>query len=572
MRAMLASSPPVSPWLRALLVGAAAFLLFARLGELDASAPDEPRYLQISEEVRALDQGPSGLVLLHLNEEPYTQKPPLYYWLAAAVGAMQGRVTELAGRIPSAASGVLLVWLTLSLGSRLLGGRAGIVGAALLLTTYEFARLARRVQLDPLLALLEALALAAFWRLDRGMGGRATNAAVFHAALGLAVLTKGPVGFLIPVLIVVAYLAWEGRLRDIGRAFPWWGPLLSVAPGIAWIAAATAFAPAGFADAALRENLLGRLGEGAPHDNPIYYYVYQLPLDFLPWTLLFPVAGIGAFKTLRDSATSPELKRAWRFLLAIVGASFVFFSLSSGKRGLYLLPAFPAVALLCAGGLERWLAGRARAPKRLAFFAIAIGLLFALLGALALQLGSGAPLPGLFKNDWLGRWVGPRDLASVDLGLLRAFGLTLFGAIVAAVVAWIALQRARSSALRFVFVPIGLAYGALFATFALLFPAIDPLRSVRPLAEAAAARTPAGQAIGLYDEHNLVGGLAYYASREHPILELATPADVQAFFRSGGRVVVARERKLEGVALGEVVERFRSGERQVVLIAPSGGR
>ncbi len=572
MRRMLAPSPPVSPWLRALLVAAAALLLFAELGRLEASAPDEPRYLQISEEVRALEQGPRGLVLLHLNDEPYTQKPPLYYWLAAAAGAAGGRVTEFAGRVPSAAAGVLLVWLTASLGARLLGGRAGIVGAGLLLTTYEFARLSRRVQLDPLLALLETLALAAFWRLDRGLGRRTANAALFHAALGLAVLTKGPVGFFVPILIVIAYLAWEGRLREIRRAFPWWGPLLSIAPGVAWIAAATALAPTGFADEALRENLIGRFFEGTAHDQRLYYYLYQLPLDFLPWTLLFPAAGIGAFRTLRDPETTPERRRAWRFLLACVGASFVFFSLSTGKRGLYLLPAFPALALLCAGGLERWLAGRARAPKRLAFFAIAIAALFAFLGALALQLGSGAPLPGLFKNDWLGRWVGPGDLADVDLGLLRAFGLTLFGAIVAAGVAWVALWRARTSALRFVFVPIGLAYAALFAAFAQLYPAIDPLRSVRPIAEAAAARTPAGDPIGLYDEHNLVGGLAYYASEDHPILELATPAEVEAFFHSGGRVVVARERKLEGVALGEVVERFRSGERQVVLIAPAGGR
>jgi 4-amino-4-deoxy-L-arabinose transferase-like glycosyltransferase len=568
---MLAPSPPVSPWLRAGLVCAAGVLLFARLGQLEASAPDEPRYLQISEEVRALEEGWRGLVLLRLNDEPYTQKPPLYYWLAALAGAPQGRVTELAGRLPSAAAGVLLVWLTASLGARLLGGRAGFLGAALLLTTYEFARLARRVQLDPLLALLETLALAAFWRLDRGIGRRAPNAALLHAALGLAVLTKGPVGFLVPVLIIGTYLAWEGRLRELGRAFPWWGPLLSLAPGLAWIAAATALAPAGFADAAVRENLLGRLAEGAPHGNPVYYYLYQLPLDFLPWTLLFPIAAVAVVRTLRDPDATPESKRAQRFLLAWVGASLVFFSLSAGKRGLYLLPSFPALALLCALGLERWLVGRARAPKRLAFFAVAIGLLFASLGALSLQLGSGAPLPGLFKAKWLGRWVGPGDIAEVDLALLRSFGLTLFGAIVAAITAWIALRRARSSALRFVFVPIGLAYAALFAAFAQLFPAIDPLRSVRPIAEAAAARTPAGQPIGLYDEHNLVGGLAYYASREHPILELATPAEVGAFFEAGGRVVVARERKLEGVTLGEVVERFRSGERSVVLVAPSGG-
>jgi 4-amino-4-deoxy-L-arabinose transferase-like glycosyltransferase len=380
------------------------------------------------------------------------------------------------------------------------------------------------------------------------------------------------VGFLVPVLIAFAYLAWERRPREIRRAFPWWGPLLSVLPGLAWIVAATALAPAGFADEAVSENLFARYFAGIAHDQPIYYYAYQLPLDFLPWTLLFPVAAIGAARTLRDAEATPEAKRATRFLLAWLGASLAFFTLSAGKRGLYLLPTFPALALLCAGGLERWLAGRARPPRRLAAFAIAVGVIFALLGALALQIGSGAPLPGLFKAKWLGRWLGPGDLAEIDLAGLRSFGLTLFGAIVAATVAWIALVRARSSALRFVFVPIGLAYAALFAVFAQLFPAIDPLRSVRPIAEAAAARTPAGQAIGLYDEHNLVGGLAYYASPDHSIRELATPADVDAFFRSGGRVVVARGRKLEGVALGEVVDRFRSGERQVVLIAPAGGR
>ncbi len=563
---MLASSPPVSPWLRALFVGAAALLLFAQLGALEASAPDEPRYLQISEEVRALENGPSGLVLLRLNGEPYTQKPPLYYWLAAAAGAAEGHVSEHAGRLPSALAGVLTVWLTLALGARLLGGRAGFVGAALLLTTYEFARLARRVQLDPLLALFEGHALAAFWRLDRGIGRRGANAALFHAALGLGVLTKGPVGFLVPLLIVVAYLAWEGRLRELLRAFPWWGPLLSIAPGVVWIAAASALAPPGFADEALRVNLIGRFFEGTAHDQAFFYYLVQLPVDFLPWTLLLPVAGVGAWRILRSAETTPETRRAWRFLLAWLGASFVFFTLSTGKRGLYLLPAFPAVALLCAGGLERWLAGRARAPKRLAFFAFAVGLLFAALGALALQLGSGAPLPGLFKTDWL----SPSDFAEIDLRLLRSFGLTLFGAIVLAAVAWVALVRARSSALRFVFVPIGLAYAALFAVFALLFPAIDPLRSVRPIASAASARTPTGQAIGLYDEHNLVGGLAYYA--EDPIRELATPAEVEAFFASGGRVVVARARKIEALDLGVIVQGFRSGERRVVLIGPRGGQ
>jgi 4-amino-4-deoxy-L-arabinose transferase-like glycosyltransferase len=564
---VLASSPPVSPWLRAALVAAAALLLFAQLGALEASAPDEPRYLQISEELRALEQGPRGLVLLHLNGEPYTQKPPLYYWLAAAAGAAEGRVSERAGRLPSALAGVLTVWLTLALGTRLLGGRASFVGAALLLTTYEFARLARRVQLDPLLALFETLALAAFWRLDRGIGRRTANAALFHGALGLGVLTKGPVGFIVPLLIAVAYLAWEGRLRDLRRAFPLWGPLLSIAPGLIWIAAATTFAPAGFAESALTDNLLGRFFQGIAHDRPIYYFAYQLPIDFLPWTLLFPIAVLGAWRVLRSAETSPETRRAWRLLIAWVTASFAFFTLSSGKRGLYLLPAFPPLALLCAGGLERWLTGRARPPRRLAALALAVGALFSAIGAVALRVARGE-LPALPGSETL---LAPSDLTVIDLELVRAFGVALIAAVALAAGAWLGLARARSSALRFVSVPIGLAYAALFAIFALLFPAIDPLRSVRPIADAASALSPPDQPIGLYDEHNLVGGLAYYAT--HPVVELATPAEVAAFFAAGGRVVVAKAGKLEQLGpAGEVAASFRGGERRVVLITqrPAG--
>ena len=154
-----------------------------------------------------MEFGPSGLVLLHLNGEPYTQKPPLYYWLAAAAGAPFGRVTEVAARLPSALAGIALIGLTLVFGSRLLGGATATLGAALLLTTFEFADNARRAQLDVLLALFETLALVAFWRIDRGIGRRWLAQLVLHASLGLAVLTKGPVGILVPVLVMACFLA-----------------------------------------------------------------------------------------------------------------------------------------------------------------------------------------------------------------------------------------------------------------------------------------------------------------------------------------------------------------------------
>src|SRR5690606_31223143 len=245
--------------LAALLIAAAALLYGARLGAVGFWAPDEPRYGQIAEELRSGRHGLAGLVLLRRDGEPYTRKPPLYFWLAAAAGAPGGRVTEAAARLPSALAGVALVALVLGFGRRLLGARSALLGGALLLTGFELADNARRVQLDVLLALLETFALWAFWRIDETVraGARVGRAhpAVLHAALGLAVLTKGPVGFLVPVLVASAYTAWERRPASLRAAFPPWGALLSIAPGLVWIAGAVALAPPGFFGEAVVENL-----------------------------------------------------------------------------------------------------------------------------------------------------------------------------------------------------------------------------------------------------------------------------------------------------------------------------
>ncbi|MDJ0866140.1 MAG: phospholipid carrier-dependent glycosyltransferase, partial [Myxococcota bacterium] len=334
------------PDARALLLAATALLLFVRLGAVGLWAPDEPRYGQIAEELRSMQHGVAGLALLHANGEPYTQKPPLYFWLAAAAGAPRGHVSEAAARLPSALAGLALVALTLAFGARLLGGPSGLLGAALLLTTWSFCENARRVQLDVLLALFETLALAAFWRLDRGIGSRRASQIALHAALGGALLTKGPVGFLVPVLVMAGFLLWERRGRDLHRAFPWWGLGLSLGPVLLWVSSAVALAPAGFFGEAVVDNLLGRFFAGTSHARPVYYYLYQLPVETLPWFLLAPVVVWAGRRAVFAPSGDAETRRAWRFLLAWLAATLVFFSLSTGKRGIYLVPVLPAVALL----------------------------------------------------------------------------------------------------------------------------------------------------------------------------------------------------------------------------------
>ena len=540
------TAAPASPWVRGLLLFGAALLLLARLGGIGLWAPDEPRYGHVAETLRSMEFGTSGLVLLHLNGEPYTQKPPLYYWMAAAAGAPLGRVTELVARLPSALAGIALIGVTLAFGSRLLGGVTATLGAALLLTTFEFADNARRAQLDVLLALFETLALVAFWHIDRGIGRRRVGQLVLHASLGLAVLTKGPVGILVPVLVMASFLAWERRVGDLRRAFPWWGWLLSFGPGLAWISLAIALAPPGFFGEAVVENLFGRFFAGSSHDRPFYYYFYQFPAETLPWFLLAPVVWWAARRCVFVASASDEERRAWRFLLAWVAATFVFFTLSTGKRGLYLVPLLPAVALLLADALGRWVEAAHRIP--VAFHAAT--------GLLGVALAGG----GIF--------VAVRDPLQNEMASLVT-GMAVLTIVGVAATAQLTLWRARTRLRVRLAVPIVAVWALLLVIFTVVYPALDPEKSPRPIAEAAAELTPEGESIGLLGDVQMAGGLVYYGHRH--VEELDDTESIERFLAAGGRAIVVEEKKRErvdAVAPVEVRFRARDGSRAVLVVTP----
>jgi 4-amino-4-deoxy-L-arabinose transferase-like glycosyltransferase len=544
------------PRWRALVLAAAAALLLAGLGRLDADAPDEPRALQIAEELRSFEHGAAGLVVLHLNGEVYTQKPPLYYWLAALAGAPTGRVTEWAARLPSALAGICVVGLTLLLGTRLLGSGAGVLGAALLLSTWEFAYLARRVQFDVLLTAFELAALASFWWLDRGMGSARRHQLVLHGALGLAVLTKGPVGFLIPALTIVAFLLWERRPRDIRRAFPLWGLVLSLGPGLLWLAAATHLTPSGYAATAVGENVIGRFFSGTSHARPFWYYLWSFPVHFLPWTLAWPVVFLVGRRSIFAPGGDESQARAWRFLLAGIATSLAFFSVSAGKRSLYLLPVYPATALLCADALLRWLSGRPRLPRA---FWVGAGLVLALLLALAAEaIGAGLGRPF---------WLDAERLAELRLPYLLAFGCGLLGVALAGFAAGWLWVRNRVPAYVFPGLAAATVAAVELTVFLLLLPALEPTQTLRPTAEAAGQHTPADARIGVLGSRSLVGGLNYYGRRRVEVLR--TPEDVERFFGEGGRALVLKRKKLERLTVPvEIVHKARSGKRELIVVTP----
>jgi len=527
---------------------AAALLLLARLGALDLWAPDEPRYAQVAEEVRALDDGPAGLVLLSLNDQVYDQKPPLYYWLAALAGAPGGRVTEAAARLPSALAGVATVVLVMLLGRSLFSApRTAALAGALLLTTWLFCHLGRRVQLDVLLTLFETAALAFFWRFDRGLGRPRLQVLAMHAALGLAVLTKGPVGFVVPALVIVAYLAFEGRLGQWRSAFPLRGLALSLLPVLAWLGAAIALAPAGYFDSAVVDNLYGRFVEGTSKQRPWHYFLYVFPADGLPWTLLWPLAAWVGWRQVFTGDAEPGRRRAWRFLLAWVVVPFVFFSLSSGKRGLYLLPSIPAVSLLLADACVRTLAGAGALPR-------STGVALAGLGALLVLAAWFFALVPVFPQ--------------VDIPVVLALAVTT----AVALPAW-AFRRAGTSAgaLGQLAVLVAAVLAIELSVFTLLLPALDPQKSPRPIAVEAARWVGPGERIGLLGERPFTGGLVYYSG--HPVARLDDPAALSRFFEEeDGGAAVMTAAALGGARAATPVEvraRFRSGRREMLVVTPA---
>ena len=497
-----------------------------------------------------MEQGAEGLVLLHLGGKPYTQKPPLYYWLAAATGSVSGRVTEVAARLPSALAGIATVLATYALGRRLFTPPgAALLGAALLLTSFRFAHLARRAQLDVLLTLFETVALLAFWRIDqqdRSDARRNPKGLVFllHAMLGAAALTKGPVGWL-PGLVIFVYLAWEGRLSLLRRLLPPWSLLVSVAPVVLWTLAATSLAPSGFFEEAVIDNLLDRIVNADSHVRPVYYYLYQLPLDFLPWTLLWPLAfGTGQ----RDWRASPETARPWRFLLSWVLVPLVCFSLASGKRGLYLLPIFPAVALLIGASLQAWTARAARPP----------GWLWAGLAVLAAAIATAGAL--VWQTGEL-EWVNYPGFG-IPPGGAGVLGLTAGLALLALVAS---RRRARVVLIR---VTICTALALELVVFTWVYPSFDAEKSPRPVATLAAQLTRPDETIGIFDDEGLAGAILYYGKRRVEVLP--RPQHVQRFLANGGRYVILERWKLpwlDTVGRFQVHATTRKEKRQLAIVS-----
>ncbi len=358
-----------------LLLAIGGALFFLELGRLPLTEPDEGRNAEVAREMLAQHDW----VTPHFDTLPYLDKPVVFFWLVAGSLRIFG-ISEWAARLPSALAALLtmlVVWLL----ARSMFGEACAFKAAVVFATCPLVIIfARVVIFDMTLTLLLTITMATFW-LSRNPGPmqRPLQCAMFVAA-GIATITKGPVGFVLPVLAIVVYTAVQRRFGELGRLAWWPGVVLFLAASLPWFILVSLRNP-GFPRYAFWDESLVRFAGGHLHrSGNLFYYIPVFLAGLLPWSLLLVFASLNRLRSWRRLRESNHAAQTYLLSWAVV--IFGFFSLSHSKLPGYFLPAVPALAILMGkvwtGGVDEG-AARRRPDWLTAGFAalIALGLLLA---------------------------------------------------------------------------------------------------------------------------------------------------------------------------------------------------
>lgn len=309
----------------------------------DLWEPEELRYAEIAREMVV-----SGdWVVPHLNGKIYPDKPPLYFWMIAVSSLALGGMNEFTVRLPSALAGIGCLVMTYLFGRRLFDERTARLAALLLLATPFFLWTANEARMDMPMLFFILLALYCLY-LNYLRGGQSWGLHVAaYVCMGLGTLTKAPVAIILPLLTMAAYVVWRRDVRYLLKLGLPTGLLICALVILPWLVPACLRAGQDYTHNILFHQTLDRYVEGIRHKAPFYRYFLVFPADFLPWTLFLPtmlhLVRPGGFAAHRDRLMFPV---AW---WAVV---FVFFSFSSGKRTIYILPLFPAAALWLACVLD----------------------------------------------------------------------------------------------------------------------------------------------------------------------------------------------------------------------------
>ena len=333
---------PADRWLPWALFGLVLLMLFYRLGAPALFEPDEGRNAEKAREILLLNDW----VTPHENFHAVLDKPIFFYWLIALSYRLFG-VAEWAARLPSALAAFGCLLVVYFFVRRWWGEWEARWSVLILGTSVGFFIFSRIVIFDMTLTAFITLAMCAFYQAAHESAPTAGwgTCALLYIALGAATLTKGLVGLVVPGMIFFSYLLLSNRWRVLGKIRLLPGVVLFLVIVAPWYVLAEMRNP-GYLRYYLWEEHFGRFATTKfDRFNPWYFYLYVAPLGLLPWSFLLPAAVQNYWRHRPDDRT------LWLILWAVL--PILFFSLSKAKLPHYILPSFPALAILIGVALPR---------------------------------------------------------------------------------------------------------------------------------------------------------------------------------------------------------------------------
>jgi 4-amino-4-deoxy-L-arabinose transferase-like glycosyltransferase len=386
------SSPPAPIRAIDLLWLALAFILIigTGFGIRDPWPADEPRFAAVARDMVLTGQW----LLPHVGGDLYQDKPPFFFWVLALCYTLTGSL-KISLMIPSMLAAAGVTFLVYNFGRRLVSREAGVASAILVVCTLQFVVTMRGAQIDPTLCFLTTLSLYGLLR-HLLLGPHWRWYAVGGFVAGLGVITKG-VGFL-PMLVLIPFFVlrkfrWNGLAPiDAGKGgWRWWLAPIAMVVGISvWfvpmlVAVAMSGAPeyVAYRDEILFKQTVGRYAAAWHHVKGWTYFVVKvIPGLWMPWSLLLLWLVPGFRRAWQERDARVWLPLTWVLLVIL------FFSASPGKRGIYVLPALPALAIASLPLIRDVIA-----KKGVRIVSIAVAALFWIAGLVSMVVTIHNPIP-----------------------------------------------------------------------------------------------------------------------------------------------------------------------------------
>lgn len=322
-------------------------LFFILLGTKPLFVPDEGRYAEIAREMAVS----GNFITPHLNDIKYFEKPILFYWLEVAAIKLSG-LNLWSLRSINALLGLFGCFMTYYCGRTLYNRTTGLLAALILGSSALYFVMVHMISLDIPVTVFLTANLYCFLLAYQQITDTARRWFMWGAALtaGLAVLSKGLIGIVFPILIIGSWITFTHQWRQIKYFFLPSSVLIFLLITLPWHVLVSLSNPEFFHFYFIEQHFLRYATTDIGHYQPVWFFLPVLIMGLFPWIMFLPQALITA---LRQVWHRPRVHRIEIFFLLWAGLIFVFFSFSKSKLMPYILPVFPPLTLLIAHYLQQ---------------------------------------------------------------------------------------------------------------------------------------------------------------------------------------------------------------------------